>query len=93
MTEATLVRKLDEAAHRAKLLVREKDEAIAKMRSLEREVNHLRSLVSLAESTVDEMLKNVSIADASNGPGTPKGSRGPDELRRLFPLAFTSDLC
>ena len=91
MAQDTLVRKLDEVVHRAELLVREKDEAVAKMRSLERETRHLRSLISLAESKADEMLKDVSVADASNGPVTLKASEGFGELKRAFPLAFTTD--
>jgi hypothetical protein len=91
MAQDTLVRKLDEAVHRAELLVRERDEAMAKIRSLERETGHLRSLISLAESKADEMLKGVSTADASNGPVTLKASRGHEELKRLFPRAFISD--
>ena len=93
MAQDTLLRKLDEAVHRAELLVREKDEAVAKIRSLERETKHLRSLISLAESKADEMLKGVSATDASSSPVTSKASRGLEELKRLFPLAFTSDLC
>ena len=91
MAQDTLVRKLDEAVHRADLLVRERDEAMAKIGSLERETRHLRSLISLAESKADEMLNGVSTAHASNGPVSLKASRGQEELKRLFPRAFMSD--
>jgi hypothetical protein len=91
MAQDTLVRKLDEAVHRAELLVRGRDEAMAKIRSLERETRQLRSLISLAESKADEMLKGVSAVDASNSPVTPKASKGLDELKRLFPRAFISE--
>ena len=93
MAQDTILRKLDEAAHRAEILVRERDEAVAKMRSLERETKHLRGLVSLAESKADEMLKGVSTPQASSGPVTPKATKGLEELKRLFPRAFTADLC
>lgn len=93
MVQDALLRKLDEAAHRAEALVREKDEAIARIRSLEREASHLRSLISLAESKADEMLKCLSGIDAPGNPPAPNVSRGPEQLKQLFPRAFTSDLC
>ena len=92
MAQESLLRKLDEAAGRIRLLEREKNEAMGKTQSLEREASELRSLISLAESKADEMLKGVCTADASSCSVTPKASKGLEELKRLFPRAFTSDL-
>ena len=93
MAQQSLLQKLEEAASKARLLEREKSEAVAKIQALEREAGELRNLIFLAESKADEMLKGVSATDASSSPVTSKASRGLEELKRLFPLAFTSDLC
>jgi chromosome segregation ATPase len=84
----SLLRKLDEATGRIKVVEREKNEAMARIQSLEREANELRSLISLAESKADEMLKGASAPDLSRPPVAPKAqpttaplaSRGLEEL-------------
>jgi hypothetical protein len=88
MAQESLLRKLEEAAGRIKVVEREKNEAMGKIQSLEREANELRSLISLAESKADEMLKGGPIPDVSRGPVAPKAqapnmpmaSKGLEEL-------------
>ena len=88
MAQESLLRKLDEAAGRIRLLEREKNEAMGRTQSLEREASELRSLISLAESKADEMLKGSPTPDASRGqvapkaqaPNMPMGSKGLEEL-------------
>jgi hypothetical protein len=88
MAQESLLRKLDEAAGRIRLLERDKNEAMGRIQGLEREASELRSLVSLAEAKADEMLKGGSAPDSSRGqvapkaqvPNTPMASRGLEEL-------------
>jgi chromosome segregation ATPase len=72
MALESLLRKLEEAAERIKVLEREKNEAMGKIQSLEREANELKRVISLAESKADEMLKGVSSPDMSRAPVVPK---------------------
>jgi hypothetical protein len=88
MAQESLLRKLEEAAGRIKILEREKNEAVGKIQSLEREASELRSLISFAESKADEMLKGGPVPEVSKGPIAPKapvtaapqGSRGLEQL-------------
>ncbi len=103
MAQDALLRKLDEAVGRIRLMERERNEAMARIQSLEREAGDLRSLISLAESKADEMLKASTTTDASKGQAAnaPLASKGleelveaspsqQEELKRRFPHAFTS---
>jgi chromosome segregation ATPase len=88
MAQESLLRKLEEAAGRIKVLERERNEAVGKIQSLEREANELRNLISLAESKADEMLKGGPVPEASKGPAAarvqvsaaPRASKGLEEL-------------
>ena len=68
MAQESLLRKMEEAAARIKVLEREKNEALARIQSLEREANELKSLISLAESKADEMLKGGPAPESPRGP-------------------------
>lgn len=72
MAQESLLRKLEEAGARIKVIEREKKEAADKMQALEREAHELRSLISLAESKADEMLKGVSTFEGSRVPAAAK---------------------
>jgi hypothetical protein len=82
MDQDTLQRKLDDTANLVKLLLRERNEAIAQTRTYERGISELGSIVSRGGSKADKMLKG--------GPD-PEASRSLEDLKRLFPLAFTLD--
>jgi hypothetical protein len=88
MAQESLLRKLEDAAGRIRLLEREKNEAMGRIQGLEREASELRSLISLAESKADEMLKGGPAPDASRGHAAPRAqvssapvaSKGLEEL-------------
>jgi chromosome segregation ATPase len=94
MAQDSLLRKLDEALGRIRLLERERNETMAKLQSLEKEASELRSLISLAESKMDEILKPGSGFETSKTgtvPETPKaanaspGSKGLEQLMEASP--------
>ena len=88
MAQESLLKKLDEAASKARLLEGEMNEAIARVQALEHETDELKNLISVAESKVDEMLKGDSAPEMSRNPATektqvtnvPLASRGLEEL-------------
>jgi septal ring factor EnvC (AmiA/AmiB activator) len=81
MAQEPLLQMLEQLATRIKSLEREKREVAAKTQALEREVEELRDMIWLAESKVEQMLK---------GDPPPLSSEQLEELKRRFPLLFTS---
>jgi hypothetical protein len=82
MAQESLLRMLEEAASKVKLVEREKSEAVAKIQALEREAGELRSLISLAESKADEILKGGATDQISESQAVnvPAGSKSLEQL-------------